>query len=462
MRNIKITLEDLFNLPGAAIYNPDNYKPVSTVSIDSRNIPSNALFIALKGDKFDGHKFISDVVKKGAKAIVINKSQLNKIKNIDLPIVTVPDTTIALGNISSLWRKKLTAKVIAITGSAGKTSTKEILAQLLKEKYNVNKTTGNNNNHIGVPLTILSTNSKHDALVIELGTNHFGEIQYTSAIIQPDFSLITNINDSHLEYFKSRNGVLKEKSVLMNVTEANNGIVFINNDDKLLNKFGKGFKNKVTYAFNNKADVIGKIIRYNNIGQAELLISYKNKKFSLSIPLLGEQSAKNLLAAVAVSIKFGLSQKDIVNGVGKLSSTDKRLNVKRHSNFLLIDDTYNANPESMRSSLELLGKITLFNKRIAILGDMFELGKNEIQLHKQLISVIKKNKINIIYTIGSRMKHLNELMKSSKFETKHFDSRNSLISFLKKNDIINSAILVKGSRGMKMEEFVKVIEDREL
>jgi UDP-N-acetylmuramoyl-tripeptide--D-alanyl-D-alanine ligase len=256
--------------------------------------------------------------------------------------------------------------------------------------------------------------------------------------------------------------VLKEKSVLMNVTEANNGIVFINNDDKLLNKFGKGFKNKVTYAFNNKADVIGKIIRYNNIGQAELLISYKNKKFSLSIPLLGEQSAKNLLAAVAVSIKFGLSQKDIVNGVGKLSSTDKRLNVKRHSNFLLIDDTYNANPESMRSSLELLGKITLFNKRIAILGDMFELGKNEIQLHKQLISVIKKNKINIIYTIGSRMKHLNELMKSSKFETKHFDSRNSLISFLKKNDIINSAILVKGSRGMKMEEFVKVIEDREL
>ena len=462
MNNIKITLEDLFNLPGAAIYNPDIYKPVSSVTIDSRNIPSNALFIAIKGKKFDGHMFIDDVLKKGAKAIVINKRRLNKIKGLRIPIITVPDTTITLGNIASLWRKKLNTKIIAITGSAGKTSTKEILVQLLREKFNVNKTIGNNNNHIGVPLSVLSTNNENDVLVVELGTNHFGEIKYSAEIVQPDYALITNISDSHLEFFQNRNGVLKEKSALIQVTEAHNGVIFINNDDNLLNKYGLKLKNKVTFAFNNDADVKGKISGYNSMGQAEIEISFAKKVLRLSIPLYGEQNAKNFLAAVAIALKFGLNGMEIKSAAQKLVAADKRLNVKKLRGFMLIDDTYNANPESMKFSLELLGKISGYGHKTAILGDMFELGKNEIKLHQKLYSLIKGNHIDSVFTIGSRIKHLNELMKKSKIEIKHFNSRNALKSFLNKNDLINSVILVKGSRGMKMEEFVHSIEAREM
>ena len=462
MNSIKITLEDLFDLPGAVIYNPDNFRPVSAVTIDSRKIPSNALFIAIKGKKFDGHIFIKDALKNGAKAIVVNKSNLNKLGNYDLPVVAVPDTTIALGNIARLWRKKLNTKIIAVTGSSGKTSTKEILVQLLREKYNINETIGNNNNHIGVPLTVLSTNNKNNVLVIELGTNHFGEIPYSAGIIQPDYALITNIGDSHLAFFKNRNGVLKEKSALIQITDAHNGMIFINNDDKLLNKYGLKLNNKVTFAFNNNADIKGKITGYNNLGQAEIQISFAKKSLRLSLPLYGEQNAKNFLAAVAIAIKFGLSEKEIICAAQKLVPADKRLNVKMLRNFMLIDDTYNANPESMKFSLELLGKISAYEHKTAILGDMFELGKDEIKLHKKLYPLIIRKNIDSVFTIGNRMKHLNEEIKNSNIEIKHFNSREALKSFLDKNDFSNSVILVKGSRGMRMEEFVQTIEARKI
>jgi UDP-N-acetylmuramoyl-tripeptide--D-alanyl-D-alanine ligase len=462
MNRIKITIEDLFNIPGAVIYNPDHFKPITSVSIDSRNIPGNALFIAIKGKNFDGHKFIEDAVKNGAKAIVINKQELNKAKNIHIPVITVPDTIKSLGYIAALWRKKIKIKIIAITGSSGKTSTKDILVQILEEKFNVNKTIGNYNNHIGVPLTVLSTTNKHDILVAELGTNHFGEIQYSSEIVQPDLALITNIGDSHLEFFKNRTGVLKEKSVLIKSTEAHNGMVFINNDDKLLKQFGKNLVNKVTFAFNSEADVCGKISGYNSEGQPEILITNAKKTFSLSLPLYGQQNAKNFLAAVTIALNCGLNIKQIKSGAKKLVAADKRLKVKKFHNFMLIDDTYNANPESMKSSLELLNKISAYKHKTAIIGDMFELGRDEINLHRKLYPVIKKNKIDSIFTIGRRMKHLNELLEKSKLDIKHFNSRNVLKSFLKNRNFTDSVILIKGSRGMRMEEFVKVIEEREM
>jgi UDP-N-acetylmuramoyl-tripeptide--D-alanyl-D-alanine ligase len=460
MKQIKITIEDLFDLPGAIIYNPDKYQPVSAVTIDSRKIPLNALFVAIKGKKFDGHNFVKDVIKKGIKAVVINKSQLNKIGDLKVPLITVPDTTIALGTIAGAWRQKLNSKIIALTGSAGKTSTKDILVQLLSEKFSVNKTVANNNNHIGVPLTILSTNSKFDVLVVEMGTNHFGEIQYSADIVKPDYALITNIGDSHLEYFKNQDGVFKEKSALLKVTESRKGMIFINNDDTYLRKYGAKLKNKVTFAFNNYAIVKGKIIGLTGEGKTEILIKYARKTFKLSVPLYGEQNAKNVLAAVTIALKMGLTQKEIESGTKKLVPADKRLNVKKDAGYMLIDDTYNANPESMKASLELLGKISAYKQRIAVLGDMFELGKEDIKLHRNLASVIKKNKIDSLFTIGRRMKHLNETLIKSGIEMKHFSSRKSLKDFLETKDITNSVILVKGSRGMKMEEFVQTIKGR--
>jgi UDP-N-acetylmuramoyl-tripeptide--D-alanyl-D-alanine ligase len=221
LRRIGLTIEDLFNIPGSEIYNPDALGRISAVSADSRNIPSGALFIAIKGSSFDGHDFIPDALTNKASAIMINRDRADELLDkIDAPVIVVDDTVKGLGDIAAIWRRKLDTIIIAITGSAGKTTTKEMLSFVLSEKFRVNKTTANNNNHIGVPFTLLSTSNSHDILVAELGTNHFGEIKYTAEIAAPDYALITNIGHSHLEFLIDKKGVLKEKGILFDITAA--------------------------------------------------------------------------------------------------------------------------------------------------------------------------------------------------------------------------------------------------
>lgn len=460
MKKIQLTIEDLFDIPGSEIFNPDLFKPVTSVSIDSRNIPGSCIFIAIKGKRFDGHNFINDAIKNGAKALVINRRRLKEYENTGLPFITVKDTTIALGDIAKKWREKLQAKVIGITGSAGKTTTKEMISILLSEKFSVNKTVANNNNHIGVPLTILSTKAAHDLLVAELGTNHFGEIDYTANIAQPDYALITNIGDSHLEFLKNRKGVLKEKLALFEACAERNGTLFINNNDKLLKEILKSYPNKISYGFDNKSDVQAAITSYTEDGRANFEIKYNKTTLRAALPLYGEQNAKNFLASAAVAFKLGLTKEEILRGIKKLNAVEKRLNVKRNKNFFLIDDSYNANPDSMKASLDLLGKISVHRKKIAILGDMFELGEETIKKHKEIIPIIRRNRIDEVYTIGKFSKIISEGLRNSKITAKHFSGRRSLTGFLSKYNFNNSVILVKGSRGMRMEEFVKTIEER--
>ena len=460
MKKIRITLEDIFEIPGAVIYNPDNYRSVSSVSIDSRKIKRNSLFVAIKGEKFDGHDFVREVIKKGAIAVMLNENRYKNFGDLDLPVVTVKDTTKSYGDLAKTWRKKLNAQVIGITGSAGKTSTKEMMASLLSEKYKVNKTILNNNNHIGVPLTILSTNEKHEVLVLELGTNHFGEISYTSNIAEPDYALITNIGNSHLEFLKNKKGVLKEKIALFEATKNNNGTLFVNYDDPLLKKSFPNYKNKVSYSFGSNTVVKGNLRGTDSNGKEIVELKYKSTKISGTF-FYGEQNAKNLLASSAVAFRLGLNKAQILRGIKKFKSIDKRLNIKNYRNRItLINDTYNANPESMRYSIELLNKISKGRKKIAVLGDMFELGVEGKKLHKSLSKVIKQNKIDEVVTIGSLMKNLHNDLKNGNVIAKHFSNRSAMNKSLSSYDFENSVILVKGSRGMKMEEFVKVIEDK--
>jgi len=460
MKNILLTIEDIFNIPTAEIFNPDSFKDIKSVSIDSRNIPSGCLFVAIEGNNFDGHSFIKDAVKNKANAILINKDKIELADNVEIPFITVTDTTKALGDIAKIWRNKLNAKVIGLTGSAGKTSTKEILSVLLGTKFKVNKTAANNNNHIGVPLTVLSTTEKHNILIAELGTNHFGEIQYSAPIIRPDVAVITNIGDSHLEFFKDRKGVLKEKKAIFDIAEANKGTVFINNDDKLLSKLSAKYSKVITFGFAGCSAIKGNIVDYSYEGKPVLNIQYKKQDFNINLPLYGEQSAVNFLTAAAIALYLGLTSKDIIKGAKKLKNVAGRLNVMKMNNKVLIDDTYNANPSSMAYSLSILDKIKLYPRKIAILGDMFELGEKAGLLHSNLLKVVKKAKIDEVYTIGPLMKNLNEALKSvDSIKSRHFTSRSILKNFLEKKDLTNSVILVKGSRGMKMEEFVKVIEE---
>lgn len=457
MKKIKITLADLFNLPTASIYNPDGYKSALHVTIDSREVKPNSIFIAIKGEKFNGHDFVDEALAKGVNAVIINEDELKKYENCDGTIITVENTTQALGDLANSWRKKLPAKVIGITGSNGKTTTKEILAVLLAEKFRVQATARNNNNHIGVPLTIFSCNEKHQVLIAETGTNHFGEISYSSKILQPDFALITNIGASHLEYLKNLQGVKKEKIALFVETAKNKGLTFINVDDSRLKALTSKYKN-ISFGFNNTADFRASVKGYTVDGKTILHI--QNKKISLECvsPLLGAHNAKNLTAAIVIALKLGLTKREILNGIDKIKSVKQRLYVKEYQNVLLIDDTYNANPQSMRAAFEAVKMISLYPKKIAFLGDMFELGAESRKEHELLVTSMKKNNIDEAYLIGKQMKYLAVKLREVKITCKHFSTREKLGSFLDNYSLQNLVVLVKGSRGMKMEEFVGQIE----
>jgi UDP-N-acetylmuramoyl-tripeptide--D-alanyl-D-alanine ligase len=454
---LNITIEDLFNMPTAVIYNPDNYKSAAAVSIDSRNVKKNSIFVAITGEKFDGHKFAVSAINNGAESIVINRNQLKNFLSIDVPIITVKDTTEALSFLANVWRRKLSTQVISITGSSGKTSVKEMLSKLLAEKYSVCKTEANNNNHIGVPLTILSAKKNDEILLLEHGTNHFGEIGYTTKIAEPNFALITNIGNSHLEYLKTKSGVFKEKKSLFDITSNNHGQLFINSDDKILSRQIGKYPNAITFGFNQTSDVCGKILSYDKYGYPKVQIKSNSKSIETIIPLLGESSAKNFLAAVAIGINLSLSKKNILDAVKKFKPYDKRLNVTRYKNHTIVDDSYNSNPDSLKSSIEAVIHITEGEKRILILGDMFELGAKSIELHEGISRIISKKNIDTVYTIGENIKRLNTKLEKKNVSNRHFGTRKNLAVFLQKLDLQNSVVLIKGSRGMKMEEFVKIL-----
>ena len=462
MKRVELTIEDLFNVSSAVIYEPDKLKNIRYVSIDSRNIKPNTLFIAIKGKRFDAHQFVKDAVKNGAIAVLINRKRLTQYDNVKVPVITVKDSKLALGEVAKIWRKKLKAKIIGLTGSSGKTTVKNMLAELLSVKYKVNKTEANNNNQIGVPLTILKTNETHQVLVAELGTNHFGEIPYTASILSPDYSLITNINDSHLEFLKTRNGVWKEKSFLFEETTKNGGKIFLNYDDPIIREKHLRKGNRISYGFSGKVDFKGNIKSFTDDGKPVIEISYKKKSKEFMLPVYGEQNAKNFLAVSAVALEFGLSFSEIQNAVSKLKPAKGRLDVQRYKNFILIDDTYNANPDSTKAAIELVGRIKTFNKKIIFLGDMLELGKSSVKLHERLINLILQSGINEVYTIGSLMKNLNKKLKNTSLLTRHFTKRNLLSEFIRNRSFNNSVILVKGSRGMKMEEFVEAMINKSM
>lgn len=455
---MRITLEDIFNISGAVIYYPDLYKSVTSVSIDTRTIKKNSLFVAIKGKNFDGHDYVNEAVKKGAIAVIVNNRKINSFDNLKIPIIAVRNTKIAYGELARSWRKKLKAKVISITGSNGKSTTKEFLSQILSLKYKVIATTSNNNNDIGVPLTIFNANESTEILVLEHGTNHFGEIEYTAKIALPDISLITNIGLSHLEFFKDKKGVLKEKLALFNNTNSN-GTIIINADDKLLSKYKTKLAH-TTYGFNTKSEVKASKLGTTLDGREKIKITTNKYSFEVELPFLGEANSKNYLAAIAIALKLNFTKKEILSATSRIIPLQKRLQKKEFTNFIIIDDTYNSNPDSVRNALKVMQNFKLRENKIIILGDMFELGKESKKYHTDLVQEIKKIKNCSVYSIGKNMTMLDsELGKNLKYH-KHFNSRKSLENYLQKLNLQDSVILVKGSRGMKMEQFVNLLEKR--
>ena len=424
--------------------------PIKNISIDTRTIKKDSLFIAIKGDKFDGNDFVQEAFEKGASLAIADNKKFLKIRN--KKIVYVKNTIGALKKISENIIKKYGGNVIAITGSNGKTTTTNIIANSLN---NTSKTIGNYNNEIGMPLSIINASPKSKNIIIEIGAAKAGDIDYLSRILNPFIGVITNIGNSHLETLKNINGVLKVKSEIVNNIKKGGYLIVPNENKKHLNywKLIRDDINIYSFGMTKSADFFASDIRVKREGM-HFKISSKliDKDIQIKTSLEGEHNIKNILSSFVTHYCL---DNNINNFALKLNS-NKIKNVRQiKSKWLkgstLIDDTYNANPDSSKKSIDLLSKYK--KNTILVIGDMLELGKYKKKLHKEVGEYAKANGINIVLGFGELTK---ETIKAFGKKGIFFDSEESLKSYLINNITSKDVILIKGSRGMKMERFINV------
>ncbi|MFH1678075.1 MAG: UDP-N-acetylmuramoyl-tripeptide--D-alanyl-D-alanine ligase [Candidatus Omnitrophota bacterium] len=439
---------------------------IGGVSIDSRTIKKGELFIAIKGGRFNGHDFLRQAVRKGARAVIFSCEFPLKPKEItsgnDTGFIAVEDTRKALGELACFYRKKFNVPVIAVTGSNGKTTTKDMLAWVLSSRLKVLKNTGTENNDIGVPLTLFKLDISYDIVVLELGTNRFGEIDYLANIARPNAGIITNIGTAHLENLKNLNGVCKEKTALLKNLNPP-GIAILNADDHRLRKFKSDNKIFcVTYGIKNKSDFYAKKIKVKPNKTIEFFVNLRGlgknpKPMQLRTP--GYFNIYNALAVIALARIWGWDYRTVIRRLGTFVFPPGRLRPVKYKGISFIDDTYNANPVSIREALDALGKIKVKGRRIFIMGDMLELGESAEKLHRQI-----GNQIARICDVFIGVGKLTRLTAHQAFESglgkdcifnckDSLHARDLLFRVLKPN--CQDSILVKGSRLMKMEEVFK-------
>jgi UDP-N-acetylmuramoyl-tripeptide--D-alanyl-D-alanine ligase len=454
-----IKLDDFLSLKGSKIYNRVCFRRTNIigVEIDSRTIKKGEAFFAIKGESTDGHKFLKQVVDKGVSLIVICSRNRSHVKHIlaNTCYITVPDTISALGELAHVHRKKLKTPFLAIGGSNGKTTTKDLASSVLSSKYRVLKTEGNFNNHIGLPLTLLRMNSKHEFAVLEVGSNHFGEIEYLNKIAEPNYGMVTNIGKEHLEFFKTERGVAKAEFELYDyLREEEKGICFLNMDDKYIREYAKKLpkKKKFTYSYGYKTDVKGKFIKYTKELEPVIRVTGLGKDFEVKISTFGKHSIYNGLAAAAIGLYFGVPTAKIKKALGNFKpASSKRMEVKKHKGVIFINDAYNSNPNSVVMGLETLSEYKGTGEKYILLSDMLELGKTSKKEHSDIGKLVKKMKFKNLYTYGPESYNTFTSSKGVKnnfyFESKE-DMTDMLRAVLRKGD----TVYIKGSRGMKMEE----------
>jgi len=430
---------------------------IKSISIDSRTLKRGDCFIAIKGDNFDGHDFIQQAIKKGAGCIIKDKRPTNyELRTTNCIIVN--DTTKALGDIAGFWRNKFDIPVIAVTGSNGKTTTKDMIAHVLSAKFKVLKNEGTKNNHIGLPMALLGLKPAHEMAVLEIGTNHFGEVANLAQVCGPNIGVITNVGPSHLEYLLNLNGVLCEKYSLF--TELRSpGIGILNADDYLLrsklSKRGQRTFN-IGLSVNGAADFSASCLSRSKKG-VSFLVGDKNK-FSLSTP--GYYNIHNALAAIAIGRILGLGHKDISRRLANFKFPHGRLNFVTVGGVRFIDDTYNANPASLARALDVLAEFRSDGRRIVVMGDMMELGVDKEKFHLEAGRQITKA-CDILITVGEL-----SAIAAREASSMGFDADNIFkcvdapqarrILFDKLSPGPKDIVLVKGSRAMKMEEVLKI------
>ncbi len=446
---MKMTLEEIAAATGGSL--SGNNIEITGISTDSRKIDAGCLFAALSGEKFDGHDFIGQVVEKGAAAVIISKDM-----ECPCPSIRVKDTRIALGDIARHYRKKFNIPVVAITGSVGKTTTKDMIASVLSQKYNTLKTEGNFNNDIGVPLTLFRLEDTTECAVIEMGMNHFNEISYLTSIALPDIAVITNVGVSHIENLGSRDGILKAKCEIFESMAENSPKILNGDDDKLITVKDK-YKNICFYSTEGKADIYADNIASKGVEGISCTIHKGDISFRADIPVPGRHIAGNALAASAVGFELKLSAEEIKRGLETFVPTGKRMDIVKTEKYTIVDDTYNANPQSVKAGIDVIaegGGITC-----CILGDMLELGEMAAQLHYDTGRYAAEKKIDVIVCIGPVSKNMYEGAASmGNSNVYYFETKEDFYSSI--DDIVpkGAVVLVKASRGMRFEKIVEMLK----
>lgn len=418
----------------------DIFKESAGVSTDSRTIGKGEIFFALWGDNYNGNKFASEALEKGASWAVIDDPLFENEKTI-----LVDDCLFELQALASFHRKEMKFAVLAITGTNGKTTTKELLAAILAKKHKVHYTKGNLNNHIGVPLTILSAPEGTEILIIEMGANHIGEIRTLCLIAKPDYGIITNIGTAHIEGFGSADGVIKAKTELYEYLRKVNGIALYNDKDTLLKeKIYKIINRAVPFSYPTGIELLLETVSSDL--NLKLTATYNHHTYEISTNLFGNYNLENIKAAIASGLFLGVGMSDIVGAVVNYQPTNNRSQIKISKNNTLICDSYNANPSSMYSVLESFSLIQA-ERKLLILGDMLELGEKSEEEHMKLLDALQNQKVEKVLLVGPVFQKV-----SSKSGYKSFINVNKLRDFLRIEKVKDYSILIKGSRGIGLEK----------
>ena len=427
-------------------------KEVNGVAIDSRKIEEGYLFIPIKGARVDGHTFISQVMEKGALCTLSEKPLGNEADTY----ILVDSCEQALKDLAEHYRKALGIKVVGITGSVGKTSTKEMIASVLSQKYNVLKTAGNFNNEIGLPLTIFNIREEHEVAVLEMGISDFGEMHRLAKMARPDICVITNIGLCHLENLIDRDGILKAKTEMFDFAAQNAKYILNGDDDKLITVKEWERYNPIYFGLSTELDAFAEDIHSLSLKGTSCTICLGDNSFKVTIPIPGHHMVYNALAGALVGRELGLSGEEIKAGIEALVPVSGRNNLIETENFFIIDDCYNANPISTKASLDVLA--TADTRKVAILGDMFELGENETELHYGVGQHAAEKGIDLCISIGALSKNTALGAANGNCTVFHFEAKADFFKQVNKLLRKGDTILVKASHGMEFPEIIEKLQ----
>lgn len=454
---LKLSIEDIVKAVKGSIYVDGLEYNYSSIETDTRKIKENSLFIALVGENFNGNEFVLEAAKKGSKICIASQICFNKE---ELPnnttIIKVEDTKKALLDLAEFYRSKLTTKIVGITGSTGKTSTKDILAAFLGEKFNVFKTKGNFNNEIGLPLMVFNLDNSVDVAVLEMGMNNLGEIHNLAKVARPEVALITNVGISHIENLKTRENILKAKMEITDFFKEDNFLI-VNNDNDMLNTLKEDSFKFITTGIDSNSNVVAKDIELLHDSVQFRVIYNGTDEGIVKLPMVGIHNVSNALLCYAACRTLGVSPEEIKCGANNIEATSMRLDIVKMDNFTILDDCYNASPDSMKAALEV-EKTIEGKRRVAILGTMRELGDESKKAHEEVGKCAKDNNVDLLIAVGEfAQEYKSGFNCDDKIKT--FDNteevRNNLKDIIKEGDVV----LVKASRSLKFESIVKELKE---